>query len=724
MRSTISILIAQSREKILRRILVVILLGFFLLTFKINATAQDTSATNEPNTGVDEGSAVSQETQGNNAAKNASAAEETGSGNTAATTESIFGLDEIVVTASRLDQSVEDSPNRVTVVGSEALETFSSKTVDEVLEEVPGVNVLRAYGFTDSTSTVTMRGFGGQTLGRTLVLIDGIPFNSVYDGEVYWNAIPKDNVERIEVVPGTSSALYGGGAMGGVINIITKEPEKLESEIDTSFGSYITRSINISNQDRLGNFGYLVSAGFFDTNGYYASADSNQARTNENYNANVKLFYDVDKDISLGLSFRDYNEKVNGGYTVYYGYKHLNHLGFNFKKIINNNIDVLGTVYGNFDTLTWNYPSSESGNGIPYQDINPQTIAGGNLQTNIHFFESNTLSLGTDFRWGEANDHDEYQNSPSYRATYSGKEDSLGVYLQDMQKFFDGKFIVTLGGRWDYWRSYAGYYNDPSLPQQDEYNPKTSNAFSPKIGLVYHLTPDTTLRVSAGESFRPPTLYDLYTTWSYWGYTWHPNPNLGPEKAWSYEAGFDQTLWHKLLVRFTFYYSDVSDLIYSINSVSDPFDFYAQNVAKAVIYGVEPELRYSLTKEISFFGNFTVDSSKIVGYSYPALEGKWLTSTPRIKSSFGCSYKNPKYVDIDIVGRYVGDEYWDDANQTKVAQHTTFDIALSRKITNHVEAVLNIDNIFDKKYIETPDPVAPGYFAPGITIMGTLKITF
>jgi iron complex outermembrane receptor protein len=294
-----------------------------------------------------------------------------------------------------------------------------------------------------------------------------------------------------------------------------------------------------------------------------------------------------------------------------------------------------------------------------------------------------------------------------------------------VHKFFDGKFIVNLGGRWDYWRSYAGYYNDPSIPLEADYNTKTSNAFTPKIGLVYHLTQDTTLRVSAGESFRPPTLYDLYTTWSYWWWTWHPNPYLGPEKAWSYEAGFDQTLWDKLLVRFTFYYSDVSDLIYSINSVSDPFDFYKENVGKAIIYGVEPELRYSLTKEISFFANLTVDSSKLTKYyPEPSLIGKWLTSTPRIKSSFGCSYKNPKYVDIDIVGRYVGDEYWDDANTQKVAQHTVFDIALSRKIMNHVEAVLNIDNIFNKKYIETPDPVAPGYYAPGITIMGTLKIKF
>jgi len=167
-------------------------------------------------------------------------------------------LDKIVVTPSRSAASIGDVPTDVSVVDSKTIEDEAPVAIDQTLRYVPGVDVSRRSGFTSATSNVTLRGFGTQSRGRTLVLIDGIPFNEAYSGEVYWNAINPYDVDRMEVVPGVSS-VYGPGAMGGVINVVTKKPEKSETEVDLSYGSYETRAFYARNTFKYKNFSYLVS---------------------------------------------------------------------------------------------------------------------------------------------------------------------------------------------------------------------------------------------------------------------------------------------------------------------------------------------------------------------------------------------------------------------------------------------------------------------------------
>lgn len=629
-------------------------------------------------------------------------------------------LNKIVVTASRSNQLVSDSSSRVTVVDSNTVENNTSKTVDQLLENVPGVDVLRPTGLTYTTPTVSLRGFGMATRGRTLVLVDGIPYNDIYDGTVQWNSIPTESVQRIEVVPGSASALYGAAAMGGVINIITKTPKKLETEFDSEYGTYNTRSFNLGQQNKLGNFSYLVSGGYFKTDGYVAVINPQSydiKRSRESNNVNVKMRYDFDDNDSIGLGYRHYYENANLGREYYYSSNNIDNLNFNLKKIINN-IDILGTLY-----FEWEQPSYTSdvypytANKIDYVNKDPQTEIGGSLLSNIHFSDSNTFTVGTDLRWGEADSKDDYQSTVR-TVQAKGEQDSLGIYLQDELKFLEEKLILNLGGRWDYWRNFNGYsYDDTLSPKATSYKAESSNAFSPKVGLVYHLTKDTTLRASAGEAFRPPTLYDLYRTWKYYSTTYQANPNLGPEKAKSYEIGFDQTLWEKLLGRFTFYYNDVSNYIYSVTAGTNIKQ--RQNVGDVAIWGLEPELRYSLTKELTLFTNYTFDSSKIEKYINPSLKGKYLTYTPRNKSSIGCSFQNPKLVNIDIVGKYIGSVFNDDANTQKLKGFMTLDITLSRKITENFEASLKLENLQGKQYQDYW-----GYLTPGRTITGSVKVKF
>lgn len=613
-------------------------------------------------------------------------------------------LDKIIVTSSRLKTLAKDAPTQVTVIDGKEIAESGAQNVDELLRDVCGIDVFRRTGSLTSTSTVTLRGFGGQARGRTLVLIDGIPFNEIYGGEVYWNAIPMEDIERIEVVPGASSHLYGPGAMGGVINIITHKPRKLETELTPGYGSHATRSFGMRHQNKLGKFGYGLVGSWFKSDGYVAAVNRRSydiRRNRESSNASLKLIYDFGENDSVGVGYRHYEEDVNAGRTYYYGSKDLDDLNFNLTKWFDN-LEFLSTLYFDWEDSSWTYDKSPAYTTIDYINKNPKRGVGGNLQSNIHLSDWNTFSLGADWRWGKIDSVDDYK-SPVRRVQAKGKQNSFGIYFQDGLKLYE-KFIVTIGGRWDYWKSYDGYlYDDALSPKQTYYKDKSLNTFSPKIGLVYHLTEDTTLRSSVGKSFRTPTLYDLYRTWRYGTTTYQANPNLKPGKAYSYEIGLDQKLWDVLLGRFTVYYNDVSDLIYSVGGTTKE----KQNVGKVQIYGTEAELRYNPLKWLSIFTNYTFNSSRIRKHSDSTLKGRYLTYTPKSKYSFGCNFKNPKFLDLEVVGRYIGHVFHNDANTQKVKQHLIWDITLSRNITDHFELLFKIENVADKRYEEYRDLLAP-----------------
>jgi len=144
-------------------------------------------------------------------------------------------LDDVVISATRTEKIVQDVPVNASVVTREEIQERNIKTIDEALNYLDGIYDKRAKGFMDSTQKVSIRGLPGSN--RVLVLLDNQPLNIGYTGDVTWSLIPIDSVERIEVIRGPSSALHGGNAMGGVINIITHKPKKLEAWAEYGYGT-------------------------------------------------------------------------------------------------------------------------------------------------------------------------------------------------------------------------------------------------------------------------------------------------------------------------------------------------------------------------------------------------------------------------------------------------------------------------------------------------------
>ena len=184
-------------------------------------------------------------------------------------------MEEVVVTATRTEKTIESSPASTAVVTKEEIELRDVKTIDQAVNDISGVMVKRGKGLMDTLSSVTLRGIPGYQ--RTLILMDGIPLNNSYTGGVKVGGFYPEDLERVEVVKGPFSSLYGGYAMGGVVNFITKMPEKREVTLKAGYGSGFDRGqamddltrLYFSYGDKIGeNLSFLVSYGRQHTEGY------------------------------------------------------------------------------------------------------------------------------------------------------------------------------------------------------------------------------------------------------------------------------------------------------------------------------------------------------------------------------------------------------------------------------------------------------------------------
>ncbi|PMP98011.1 MAG: TonB-dependent receptor, partial [Thermodesulfobacterium geofontis] len=183
-------------------------------------------------------------------------------------------LPEVVVTATRTEIPVEAAPASVNVVTKEKIEMKKPKTIDEALNDISGVMVRRGKGLMDTLAFITLRGIPEQK--RTLLMLDGITLNNPYFGGVRLGGFFPEDLEKVEVVKGPFSSLWGGYAMGGVVQFITKMPEKREITIKTGYGSSFDRGeamddlrrVYLSYGDKIGKFSFFLSYGRHDTNGY------------------------------------------------------------------------------------------------------------------------------------------------------------------------------------------------------------------------------------------------------------------------------------------------------------------------------------------------------------------------------------------------------------------------------------------------------------------------
>ena len=699
-------------------------------------------------------------------------------------------LEQTIVTATRTEKDQDSAPGSVSVVTRRDIAKINAVTFDDALKATPGVFISRGKGMMDQMSSVTLRGLPGQS--RTLVMVDGIALNSPYAGSIFSSGISPGSLEQIEVVKGAASSLYGGNAMGGVVNLITRMPVKRELMLQTGYGSAmagegmentrrVAASYGDSFRDRLRVY---IHNDYIATDGYRSDLNAQSSKPGVSiggYSSTVdssglsKRYIIGDKGLSGAWQnnftfkteflftpqtrFRFTLLKSSGGYdyddpasylkngtgTLWsygtvkeasflggYGYKdqYVYALGLDTEIAtakIKLNLGLMDQVDSWGVTADTALATRNSGPGK--LSSTPASAWSADLQATVPISTWNLLTAGGSFRSSNSHSREyalsNWKNEESKGGmTYEsmGSDRTFALFAQD-EIMLHEKLTIYAGVRQDWWETYDGYANSVgSAGYPKHYSSRSADSFSPKGAVVYKPFDGTVLRISGGKSFRGPTAYDLYRTWTTAsGITYNSNPNLQPEKNLSWDASISQEFWSGAKLKVTYYENYISDLIYSSLSgtVSNKF-----NAGSGESKGVEMEAEQRFGKLARLFAGYTYAATKITENSaVPASVGKQMTDVPEHMFSLGADFEYGPF-GAYLITRYVGKRFANDTNTDRAVgvpgaydPYFTGDIKLRYKITSWAEASFSIDNIWNEQYYSY-------YKAPGRSCYGDLTFKF
>lgn len=650
-------------------------------------------------------------------------------------------LAEMVVTATKTVRPVREVPAAVTVIDRERIERSAAITVDQVLQGVPGIYAARMDVSSPNRIAQTYsRGLPGN--GRTLVLVDGLPMNVGYDSQVDWSQLSTTDVERVEVVRGAGSALYGNSAMGGVINIISRIPkpgQQLQAEAE--YGSLDTKRLGGHFSRHQDATSLILTATYLESAGYNmwrpdtstASIPvSRRAKTGtEKTNAAAKLFHDIDNANALDFNLSYLRDLTTGLYSIpgYNAQDRQQYLSSARYRHFGEGSETSVLVFGRFgyqDADSANGPNTTSPDvaapGVPgasrisYRGQFEDTTLGLNVQSSHTLAGNQKLTVGGEFSDSDVTMTNHYPAEPGREQVTKGHVKRTAVFLQDELRV--GDLNINLVGRYDIWAT-NGRFTDTkaTFPGQGSWGERSERAFSPKAGASYPLTRDLVVRGSIGKAFNTPDVSQLYGNSRRGTVVAFGNPFLTPEKALVRDIGLDYYLGKLGHLKSTLYYTTAEDFIYTLNRTAVITD--KVNIGAIRAKGVELEAVLHPLEYLALQAGYTYNDSHITKFDQNvALVGKKLIYVPRHQGSLRADLILPFGLAAFAVANYVGDRFSSDANTAIYRKYTTYDLGLSKAISRDITARLAAVNVTDKKY------EGIGYMAPGATVSAGLSIKF
>lgn len=597
----------------------------------------------------------------------------------------------IVVTATRTAHSLGDVPAAVSVVTREEIEKTPAQSVLDVLRTMPGVTVdSNRSNFGSSTyNKVIIRGMGGNTLGRVLVLIDGMPAMPAGTNIFEWNSVNLDAVERIEVVRGPSSALYGSNAMGGVINIITRaSPKKgFTTTLDTKYGSYHTWDSSLYHAGTLDKFSYALSGSYLTSwgfNGIPEHSPKPASNQRPGYNdddtavrsvtGSARMAYRFDKtaditvtgDIATNLRTGQYN--FNEDYRLYEYSK----TGFGLR-LHKDFGPVDSSLAFRADFLHTDYDSiggsAARGYRIDYASPTRQVQYHLDQQNTFALGEHQLITMGFAAKYGTLDQELEYSSlSPDRNRIRErgGAQYTLAGYLQDEISLLDGKLLIIPGLRYDVTGT-DGYSKDTRNPLhrwRKNYDTEVESRLTPKLGVRVNPWNDLLiLRANYGEAFRSASLDERYGEYLSGNTLYQGSPDLKPELSRTLDAGFDFTPIKELTLGITGYMTWAEDYITSVKSdtrnAQGVFTSKKQNLDTVQIAGLEGEASWKATDWLTFFANGTILNPQITSGRF---KGNQLPNVPTSKASLGFTFNHPDWFTLRVGATWTGPIWTDEAN--------------------------------------------------------------
>ena len=652
-------------------------------------------------------------------------------------------LPEFFVTATRIRQKSEEVPARLTAITAPQIDQMPVNNADGLFELIPGMNIDRANGIFSKNASITMRGLSGTP--RTLVLLDGVPLNKADGGGINWNRLIPDNIERIEVAKGPTSSVYGGNAMGGVINLISSRPsEKFHGQVKTFIGSCGTIGGQLSvggTTAKDGNGFYYQLNGFYrQGDGYIivpeSTRDSMDVKTSlREYLLTAKAGYQYGSRSYTEIEYSYYDDKRGDGFSVYEPGGGYNSYPTHALRVTSNNkfkklsLLVSGFYQNEFYHRLAESLAAKKGNKYSMFVTDSRRIDKG-IWSNLSFKgrHNMTYTVGIDLRSGSVDGSDTYYTSTDI-LTNKGKMDFFALFSEYEWQIFGQKLSLMAGLRYDVAMFHNGSYEitDPtSLTSFMENYPtrfsdQTWHALSPKIGMKYLFRKSQSVYISYSRGFRPPMLDDMCKNGNVTKGFKLANPQLKPETLDNLEVGGDWQPVPGLVFRPSLYFSAGQDFQYFINtgdSINTGGDkdkpiIRRENVSRVGIFGAEMAAQWQVFKKVNIVAGYAFNDSRITKYNSPNddkdLSGKFIMEVPRNQFSSGLFWNN-RYVQISLTYTYRDFQWSDDENTQKTPGYSLFDLKLGHTFFRNLNVSCVIQDIFNARFYDSKGNLSPGRF--------------
>lgn len=628
--------------------------------------------------------------------------------------------EQIVVSATRSPERIGDTPASVTVMNAAELSSTAAVALDDALRQVPGFSLFRRTGsrFANPTAQgVSLRGVGASGASRAVALFDGVPVADPFGGWIYWTRIPRLALERVEVVRGGGSSLYGTDALGGVVSFVPKRPTDRSFVIEASTGTAGSTGLSATAGDRTGRFGGALSVEAFRTDGQYVVHPDERgpvdARAGVDFgNADLMLettlgaagrlfargsYFDEDRDNGTPLQLNDTRSR-----QITFGSDLRPSRGS-------------ASIRAWFGSQTYRQDFSAIGAGRA-----SETLSRKQRTPSSHFGLTSQFSRGLGAKWalvggldlrvvdGETDEvvYAAASNRATSRVVAGGRAAFGGVFVETTYAP-SNRFLFGAGARLDEWRHSEGSSVTTTLstgaPSGGRLADRSENAFSPRVSALYRAGPRLSLTASASRGFRAPTLNELYRSFRVGNVVTQANAALGPETATGGEIGLNlATRDGRARGRVAGFASSLRDPVSNLTIASTPelVTRRRENLGRSSSRGLEIETTFAASKGLTFGLSYAHTRSRVENAPGTTLAGRALPQTPRHHVSANARYSPESGFTLAIQARATGSQFDDDLNALPLRRAVVADALASVRIRGAVEVFAAVENVFDAR-VET-----------------------
>ncbi|HEY6274251.1 MAG TPA: TonB-dependent receptor [Terriglobales bacterium] len=628
---------------------------------------------------------------------------------------------EINVTANRVGTSRGDTPESLEVLSRRELDTTAAESLDEALRLVPGFTLFRRSDSRTANPTsqgASLRGVGGNGASRALVLYDDIPLNDPFGGWVYWGRVAREEVNAVEVLRGGGSSLYGSGALSGVVSLVPEHQPRNLFSAEFSAGTESTPDLSLADNWLFHSWTINTSGEAFRSDGYVivpADLRGSVDTPVNSYHGDGQLV--VRRKLGIGDFFSSgefYDEARGNGTPLETNDTQLWQIASGLN-LLTRWVGIEFRGYGSGQSYNQTFSSvaaDRNSESLTRAQHVPAQQTGGELILSRLLGSRNQLVGGSDVHYVRG-----FSNETAFAASIAtsfvdsgGYQLTSGAFLQDSIRLHS-RLLATLGVRYDNWDNYDAHTSTtpliPSIkPSFTGFADQSDHAFSPRAALLFRLSDRVSLTGSWYQSFRAPTLNELYRSFRLGNVLTLANSELQGEHLKGAEAGanyyFDSTRLHT-----GFFWMQVSDPVANVTLTTTPalITRERENLGRTRSCGLEVDAAWHL-KRLEFIAEYQYVNAVVTSFpAEPALVGLEVPQVAPNQFTLQSRYSLPRGWTITAQARASSHQFDDDLNQFSLDPFFQLDAYLSKRLGHGVDLFAAVENLTDSRIQVAKTPI-------------------